>query len=163
METLQGLHQRSTANKVGLKRWIANLLLSGLYRRHRILTCSCPRPSSSTITWGSWAHQTLLNYHRSGIGRDRPHPALKVYSISFYVITRTTSSSSEDSCSWGWLGVDRALAVRAFTPLSRRRKDVRAPEAEPWPPKRTNRRPHDGEIEAFAYAIKRDNTICRSQ
>ncbi len=30
-------------------------------------------------TGGSWAQQTLLHYHRSGIGRRQPHPALKVY------------------------------------------------------------------------------------
>jgi len=38
---------------------------------------------NKSVTLGSWAHQTSLHHHRSGIGHDWPHPALKVYSIGF--------------------------------------------------------------------------------
>ena len=49
---------------------ISSLLLSGLYRRPRNFTGSCP-------TLDSWA--SLASYHRSGIGSFDPHPAPKVF------------------------------------------------------------------------------------
>ena len=49
---------------------ISSLLLSGLYRRPRNFTGSCPNLDS-------WA--SLASYHRSGIGSFDPHPAPKVF------------------------------------------------------------------------------------
>jgi hypothetical protein len=54
---------------------ISSLLLSGLYRRPRNFTGSCPELDS-------WA--SLMSYHRSGIGSSDPHPAPKVFILYMF-------------------------------------------------------------------------------